>query len=393
MNKNTNKKELINDVINDVVEWRRHLHQYPELSFEEVNTSQFVFDKLQSFGGMEIERPTRTSVVARLKGKHPGKVLALRADMDALPIQEETETSFPSTKPGVMHACGHDGHTAMLLGAAKILSSKKDELSGEIIFIFQHAEELRPGGAKELTEKGVVDDADHIVGLHLMSTLQQGKFGITSGPVTSNTDEFDLKLIGKGGHSSQPEHSIDPIAISAQIITNLQHIVSRNVAPADKLVISTTMIHGGTASNVIPDSVKLTGSVRSFSPEVRNKAVHLIEQIIDGVARAHGARYEYDYHYGYSSVVNDEQIIGWVEETISREFGDDYIEYSEPFMGGEDFSAYLDKAPGAFVIVGARNEAQGFDYPHHHPKFGIDERSLEDGLRLLVHLSDTILKK
>ena len=266
-------QQLINDMKDQLIEWRRHFHKNPELSFEETNTSQFVYETLKSFGELEVSRPTKTSVVARLMGDNPGQTLGLRADMDALPIQEENEFEFNSTNPGVMHACGHDGHTAMLLGAAKILSEQKDELSGEIKFIFQHAEELPPGGAQELVEAGVMDDVDYIVGLHLMSTLPKGNIGIAHGPITSNSDTFDLKIIGKGGHSSQPENSVDPVVMGAQVINNLQHIVSRNTDPAERLVVSTTTLRAGMAKNVIPGFVEIGGSVRSFNNTVRQNAV------------------------------------------------------------------------------------------------------------------------
>jgi len=363
----------------------------PELSFEEVETSQFVYDKLLSFGGLEVYRPTKTSVIARLIGDKPGKILGLRADMDALPINEETNLAFASKKSGVMHACGHDGHTAMLLGAAKILSQRKEEIRGEIKFIFQHAEELLPGGAQEMVKAGVVDDIDYIVGLHLMSTLPTGKFGITYGHLTSNTDMFDLRVIGKGGHSSQPENSVDPIAVSAQIINNLQHIVSRNLSPSDQLVISITELSAGTAKNVIPEFVDIGASVRSFCPKVREEAVMLIERIVKGITEAHGASYQYNYTYGYSSVINNEKLTKKVEETIIEEFGSDAVENSDPIMGGEDFSAFSEKVPGCFIPVGAGNKEKGFNYPHHHPRFDIDEDALEGGLRILTYLPKKIL--
>src|SRR5699024_2078260 len=264
---------------------------------------------------LEVTRPTETSVVAILKGgKSKGKVLGLRADMDALPITEETKLDFSSKKDGIMHACGHDAHTAMLLGAAEILSEKREELKGDIKFIFQHAEELLPGGAQEMVKAGVADDLDYVVGLHVMSPLEVGKIGIVYGHMTSNTDVFDLRVIGKGGHSSQPENSIDPIVVSSQIINNLQHIVSRNISPSEQLVVSVTEINAGTAKNVIPEYVDIGASVRSYSPTVREKAVETIEKIIKGVTVAHGANYEFNYTYGYSSVINDEKLTKLVED-------------------------------------------------------------------------------
>ncbi|WEG13659.1 amidohydrolase [Pullulanibacillus sp. KACC 23026] len=383
-------EELIARVKDEVVEWRRHFHQNPELSFEEVNTAQFVYEQLESFGGFQLSRPTKTSVVARLVGSQPGKVIGLRADMDALPIQEETHLEFASKIPGVMHACGHDGHTAMLLGAAKIFSQIKDEIKGELVFIFQHAEELQPGGARELVKEGVVDEVDYIFGIHLFSTLPVGKIGLVVGPMTSNSDAFDLKITGKGGHSSQPENSIDPIVIAAQVITNLQQIVSRNIDSAERLVLSTTTLKAGTAKNIIPESVEIGGSVRSLTPEVREQAVSLMHRIIKGVTEAHGASYELDYQYGYSSVVNEESLVKVVEAVVREQLGDDFVAYGGPVMGGEDFAAYLDKAPGCFIGVGAGNPEQGFDFPHHHPRFGIDEASLEHGLRIWANLPQKV---
>lgn len=385
--------QMAADVKDTVREWRRYLHKHPELSFQEEKTSQFVYDQLMSFGGLKVSRPTKTSVVASLMGSQPGKVLGLRADMDALPIHEENEVDYASENPGVMHACGHDGHTAMLLGAAKILTQMKDEIKGEIRFIFQHAEELPPGGAQELVKAGVIDDVDYMVGIHLMSTMPIGKIGIVYGPVTSNSDMFDLKIIGKGGHSSQPENSIDPVVMTAQFITSLQQIVSRNLDPKEKLVISTTTLKAGSAKNVIPEFVEIGGSVRSFSPKVREQAVSLIERIAKGVTEAHGGTYEFNYHYGYSTVFNDTTLTQLVEECMVKEFGQDCVVRGEGAMGGEDFSAYLEKAPGCFIPVGAGNAEKGIVHPHHHPRFDIDEKSLEYGVRIFVQLSKKILSK
>ncbi|MBM7643953.1 amidohydrolase [Scopulibacillus daqui] len=388
----TQINDLVNSVKQDVIQWRRHLHQNPELSFEEKETSQFVYEKLLSFGHLEVYRPTETSVVARLIGKSPGKVIAMRADMDALPIIEENDFEFASKNKGIMHACGHDGHTAMLLGAAKILSQLKNDINGEVRFIFQHAEELPPGGAREMVEAGVMDDVDEIIGLHLMSPLPKGKIGIGYGPITANADTFEIKIHGKGSHASQPENAVDPIAIGSQVVNNLQHIVSRNIDPIEQLVISVTQFHGGTANNIIPQSINLGGTVRSFNPEVRSQAPKLMEKIIKGITDAHGASYEFDYHFGYASVINDERVTAKMEELIEEEFGKEYIEYPPAIMGGEDFSAFLTKAPGCFIPVGAGNIKKGITAPHHHPKFTVDEDALEDGVKILVNVPFKLLK-
>lgn len=387
-----NINSLIDSVNEDVIGWRRHLHMHPELSFQEENTAQFVYETLQSFGNLEISRPTKTSVVARLIGAQPGKVLGLRADMDALAIDEENDFEFASKVPGVMHACGHDAHTAMLLGTAKILTSMKESIKGEVRFVFQHAEELHPGGAQEMVKAGVLDGVDCMVGIHLMSTLSVGNIVLNYGPVTANSDRFDIIIKGKGGHSSQPENTIDPLVIGAQVVTNLQQVVARNASPQDKLVLSVTNFHAGLgAYNVIPDSVKLSGSVRSFGEEVRELTVNSMERIIKGITEAHGATYEFDYRYGYSSVINDENITKLVEETILEQWQENPLLELPPLMGGEDFSAFSNEVPSCFVMVGAGNEEKGIIYPHHHPRFTVDEDSFKDGVKLFVHTVKKIL--
>ncbi|MEW9671837.1 M20 family metallopeptidase [Ammoniphilus sp. 3BR4] len=382
------KLEMVKD---DVIAWRRYLHQYPELSFQEEKTSQFVYETLQSFGNLELSRPTRTSVVARLLGREPGKVLAMRADMDALPIQEENEFPFASQNPGIMHACGHDGHTAMLLGAAKILSHWKDQIKGEIRFIFQHAEELPPGGAQEMVKEGVMEGVDRVFGIHLMSTVPFGKIGIGYGTMTSANDTFSIRIQGKGGHSSMPNDTIDPIAIGAQVVSNLQHIASRNCDPMEKFVLSVTSFHGGDALNVIPDTVTLGGSVRSFNPKLRDHVPELMEKIIKGITEAHGASYQFDYQRGYSPVINDDKVTNLIEETILDVWGEDTLLKIPPMMGSEDFSAFANEVPGCFIFVGAGNREKGIIYPHHHPKFTVDEDSLEIGVKLFVNSAFKLL--
>lgn len=376
---------LLESVREEVILWRRHLHSHPELSFQEEKTAGFVYEQLQSFGNLELSRPTKTSVMARLIGTRPGKVIGLRADMDALAITEENDFEFASKVPGVMHACGHDGHTAMLLGAAKVLSQLREHIAGEVRFVFQHAEEMHPGGAKEMVQAGVTEGVDLMLGIHLMSQLPVGKIGLTYGAVTANSDRFDITIQGKGGHASTPNSSIDPVAIGAQVISNLQQIVSRNVDPLEKLVISVTNFHGGTgAYNVIPDRALLSGSVRSFAPEVRELAVTAMEQIIKGITQAHKATYSFDYRYGYGSVVNDDAVTRSVEELIVEEWGKEVLLHLPPMMGGEDFSAFSDAVPSCFILVGAGNEDKGIVYPHHHPRFTVDEDALQDGVQLFV---------
>ncbi|KOS61975.1 N-acyl-L-amino acid amidohydrolase [Lysinibacillus sp. FJAT-14222] len=384
-------QELVGIAKDEVIEWRRYLHKYPELSFQEDKTAQFVYETLRTFGDLEISRPTKTSVMARLIGSKPGKVIALRADMDALPIEEENDFDFVSTHPGVMHACGHDGHTAMLLGAAKILTQLKNLIEGEIRFLFQHAEELFPGGAQEMVKAGVLEGVDEVIGIHLVSTVEIGKIGICDGPATSGSDTFDLKIKGRGGHSSEPHLTVDPIAIGAQVINNLQHIVSRNLNPLEKLVVSITKFHSGSAYNVIPDTAIIGGSVRSLNPDIRQQVPSLIKNVVKGVTEAHNASFEVDYHFGYSSVINNDRVRELIEETIVEIWGKNHLLRLPALMSGEDFSAFSDERSSCFIFVGAGNQNKGIIYPHHHPRFTFDEDALEIGVELFVQSSFKLL--
>lgn len=373
------------DLREDVIKWRRHLHENPELSFEEEKTAQYVYDTLESFGNLELSRPTKTSVMARLIGPNPGKTLALRADMDALPIHEENTFEFASQVPGVMHACGHDGHTAMLLGAAKILSGLKDQIKGEVRFFFQHAEELFPGGAEEMVQAGVMDGVDLVIGTHLWSPLELGKIGVVYGPMMAAPDTFWLTVNGKGGHAALPHQTVDSIAVAAQVVTNLQHIVSRNTDPLDNLVLSVTQFVGGTTHNVIPGSVDICGTVRSFDADLRKTIPEKMERVIKGITEAHEATYDFKYEFGYRPVINDEEVTTVIEETVREVFGEEALDLMKPNMGGEDFSAYMEKAPGCFFYVGAGNEEKGITYPHHHARFTVDEDALEIGVKTFLH--------
>ena len=382
---------LVEAVRDEVIGWRRYLHQNPELSFHEYETSRFVYETLEAFGGLELSRPTSTSVVARLVGESPGHTVALRADIDALPITEENDFEFVSKNRGVMHACGHDGHTAMLLGAAKILSGMREEIEGEVRFIFQHAEELYPGGAQELVEAGVMEGVDAVFGIHLWSPLELGKIGVVYGPMLASPDTFKITVEGRGGHAAMPHEAADSIAIGAQVVTNLQHIVSRNTDPLDNVVVSVTRFVGGTTHNVIPGSVELEGTVRTLDEEVREKVPETMERIIRGVTEAHGASYSLEYQRGYRPVVNDEEVTRVVEETVREVFGKTALEMMRPIMGGEDFSAYQQVTPGTFLFVGAGNEEKGITAPHHHPRFTVDEDALEKGVKMFVHTTFKLL--
>ncbi|MED1793355.1 M20 family metallopeptidase [Brevibacillus nitrificans] len=383
--------QAVEQVKQQVIEWRRYLHQHPELSFHEEKTAQFIYDTLSTFDNLELSRPTKNSVMARLIGSQPGKVLAMRADIDALAITEENTFDFISTNPGVMHACGHDGHTSMLLGTAKILSGMKDKIKGEVRFFFQHAEEIYPGGAEEMVQAGVMDGVDLVIGTHLWSTMEYGTIGICPGPMMAAPDTFWINVFGKGGHAALPHQTIDSIAIASQVVTNLQHIVSRTTDPLDNLVLSVTKFVGGTTHNVIPGAVEICGTVRSFDKELRETVPKLMERVIKGITEAHGATYEFTYEFGYRPVINDAEVTQLMEEVVVEALGAEWVDHMRPTMGGEDFSAYQQKAPGCFFYVGAGNKEKGITYPHHHPRFTIDEDALAVGVKMFVHAARKIV--
>ena len=366
------------------IAWRRHLHAHPELSFEEHETAAFVEETLRSFGGLEIERPAGTAVVARLHGARPGKVVVLRADIDALPIVEENVIPHVSTRPGVMHACGHDGHTAMLLGAARLLLERRDELAGEVRFVFQHAEEVPPGGARDIIEAGVLEGADLVAGVHLLSGLQTGHVSAAPGAVMAAADLFTLEIGGHGGHGANPHETVDPVVVAAQVITNLQQIVARETDPFDSVVVSVTTLAAGTARNVIPGSARIGGTVRTLSVARRAEVREAMERVIAGVTSAHRAEYRFDYEVGYDPVVNDRDATEAVQRAIVAELGEEALVEVPPVMGGEDFSAYGAVAPAVFFWVGTGNDELGTSFPHHHPRFDIDEAALRDGIAVFV---------
>lgn len=377
-------------VAEDVRAWRRHLHQNAELSFQEFETTRFIQDTLETFGGFDISRLTETGLVARLRGAAPGPVLAVRADMDALPIKEASGETFASTNPGVMHACGHDGHTAILLGVAKVLSARREALRGEIRFLFQHAEEMPPGGAEQLIATGALEGVDRVIGLHLMSTQEVGTIGLRSGPTMAAPDTFDITVRGKGGHAAYPHETVDPIAVGAQVVTNLQHIVSRMLIPLEPVVISVTRFHAGAANNVIENDAVLGGTVRTFSADIRDRMPAIMERVVKGITAAHGADYSFRYQRGYRALVNDENVTEQVREALVKTFGEGPIVEAPKSMGGEDFSAYLAQVPGTFFYVGAKAPGNDAPFPHHHPKFVLDEDGLSMGVTAFLSAIDAL---
>jgi amidohydrolase len=384
-------EDALDSVRGEVVSWRRQLHAHPELSFKEFRTAEFVREVLAALPNLKIRSLTPTSVVAYLEGASKGPTLAVRADMDALPVSEEAEVEFVSQVPGVMHACGHDAHTAMLLGAAKILSDRREEIRGNVLFIFQHAEELPPGGAAELVAAGALDGVDAVIGTHLDSLLPVGQIAIKAGSAMAACDEFTITIRGEGGHAARPHLTIDSLAIGAQVVNNLQHIVARNTDPEAALVVSVTEFFAGTADNVIASTAELVGTVRSFDPRLRSEIRARMERIVGGVTAAHGADYAMDYRTGYAPVVNDSRITMLVRDALVEAFGESVVELV-PHMGSEDFSAYLQKVPGCFFFIGAGPSDSTRAYAHHHARFVIDEQALQVGVEAVVRASLRLLR-
>lgn len=314
--------------VDKVIEWRRHIHQNPELSFEEINTSQYVEAVLKSFGNIEIIRPAKTSLVGILKGAKEGKTVAFRADMDALPIQEATGLPYSSQNQNVSHACGHDAHTAMLLGTAATLSKMREEINGTVYFIFQHAEETPPGGAIDIIKSGVLDEVEAFFGMHVLPNFPVGHVGIiTANPASTASDEFRLTITGKGSHGSMPHLGIDPIVIGAELVSGLQTIVSRNVVPGEMTVISIGKFQAGNAPNVIADKAELAATVRTTSARTRELVEERIKTIVDNVVQAYGAEYDLDYTLGYPSIENDPELNELARNSAGKILGQDRISH------------------------------------------------------------------
>ena len=377
-----NLLQAAKDLHPQIIEWRRHFHKHAELSFCEFETSDFIEAQLKSFGNVEIFRPTKTGVIGKIHGAKPGPTIAFRADIDALPMTEVNDLPYASVNKGAMHSCGHDGHAAILLGLAKMVSERVDALCGTVVCIFQHAEELPPGGAAEMVAAGVMEGIDEIYGLHLSSNYPIGKFGCVNGALTSATDSFDVRVIGKGGHSSLPEQCVDPIVMAAQIILGLQNIAARRISAYETAVLSVCQISGGDAYNIIPGEVMLRGSVRTFSKELRNRIPGMISEISNGIAASMGGSCEVTYTRGYDSVINDAALTDGARAAISDYFGSDAILEIQPVMPGEDFSAFTEAGgcPGTFIEIGTRNPEKGTDRPHHNPAYLMDEDGLYYGL-------------
>ncbi|EHR78170.1 peptidase M20 [Thermococcus litoralis DSM 5473] len=366
------KEEIIKkakELENYIIEKRRDFHMYPELKYEEERTSQIVTEELKKLG-YEVIRTAKTGVIGILRGSKEGKTVALRADMDALPVQEENDVPYKSRILGKMHACGHDAHVAMLLGAARILAEIKDNLNGTVKLIFQPAEEGGLG-AKKIVEEGHLDDVDAVFGIHVWAELPSGAIGIKSGPLLASADAFRVIIKGKGGHGAVPHLSIDPIAASVDLVNAYQKIISREIDPLQPAVISVTSIKAGTTFNVIPETAELLGTIRTFSEEVRNYIIERMEQITEEYSKGMRTEGKFELTMEYiPPTINDENLAKFAKDVLS-DIGK--VVEPRPTMGAEDFAFYTTKSPGLFILLGIRNEEKGIIYPHHHPKFNVDE--------------------
>ena len=376
--------EKIDQLVDQMIEDRRYLHQHPELSFEEKETAAFIAKRYDKLGIPYRDHVGGYGIVGRIEGGKPGKTIALRADFDALPIQEENDVPYKSKNDGVMHACGHDGHTATLLAVAEAVLEFKDELPGTLVLLHQPAEEHEPGGAKPMIEDGALEGVDAVFGTHLWATTPLHTIETSKNVFMAGTDRFELKIQGKGGHGAMPHQTKDAIVMAGLAVVELQQIVSRRIDPLKAAVLTIGEIHAGSGFNVIADSAKLTGTVRYLDTPVQEQIIEEMHAVLKGITSSYGATYELDYVKGYPPVVNHEKEANYYLEDGSTIEGIEEVVEVPPTMGGEDFAYYLEEKPGAFFFTGAKIEGRK-EYPHHHPKFDIDERSLPVAAKALLH--------
>jgi amidohydrolase len=369
-----------------VIADRRFLHEHPELSFQEYGTAKFVAERLEALGLDEIQTGVaQTGVVGLLHGRRPGKVVLLRADMDALPIEEANDVPYKSQNPGVMHACGHDAHTAILLGVARVLASKRDVFDGTIKFMFQPAEEGL-GGAKAMIEAGVLENphVDAVFGLHVAQWEPTGVVLARDNAAMMGGNLLKINIQGKGGHGAQPHLTVDPIAVGAAIISALHTVVSRTNNPIDPGVLTIGAFNAGSAPNVIPDTAEIVGTIRTVSFEQRDLLVHRATEIAVGIGKAMNAEVTVDTSRGVSPTVNDPEMAALVREVAAEVVAPDRVGQGELVSGSEDFSEFLNERPGAFFLVGTRNEEKGYTGSHHNPSFDIDEEPMSIGISVLA---------
>ncbi|WP_172194880.1 M20 family metallopeptidase [Saccharibacillus qingshengii] len=376
----------------EMVEWRRYLHRNPELSYGEKETAAFVADKLESFG-IEVRRNIGGhGLIGTVRGSLPGRTIALRADMDALPIWEESRAEYVSQRDGIMHACGHDGHTAALLAVARYFAEHRPTLRGEVRLLFQASEEVCPGGARPLIEHGALEGVDAVYGVHLWTPLPIGTVASTAGPMMASTDEFFIDITGRGGHGGMPHETVDSIVAASALVMQLQTVVSRSVDPLRPAVLSIGTINGGFAQNVVAEKTRITGTVRTFDEGTRALIRRRIEEMSRQIAEAYGASAEVDYLVGYPALVNHASEAERFFRVAPAALPGFAVEKAVPLMPAEDFAYYLEERPGCFMLVGAGNSKKGFVYPHHHPKFDFDESAMKASAALLIAMAESALE-
>ena len=392
---------MIREAVSRLEDWlkevRRDFHRHPELRFQERRTAARVAGYLKSFGIEVAEGVGGTGVVGVVTGNTSGKTFALRADMDALPIQEETAVAYVSCNPGAMHACGHDAHMAMLLGAARVIAESPElrgRIRGQVKFIFQPGEE-GGHGAREMIAAGVLENpsVDLVVAAHMAPLLPIGTVGIYLREACASADAFEIKIIGKGAHAAYPHLSRDPILTGAYLITALQSIASRNVDPTKGLVVSVTRVRGGTATNIIPDEMIIAGTIRALHREVRDLAITRVNDLVRSICEAHGLRGEVTLSESYPAMVNHEPVSRFVAETAIEIVGEDRVLFRHPKFGSEDFSYFLERCPGAGFDLGCANEAEGITHMLHTSRFNLDERVLTLGVELYVRLIERFFQE
>jgi len=378
--------DLTPELVSETIATRRDFHAHPELGFEEHRTAGIVAERLRGLGYEVHAGIAETGVIGVRRGARPGRTIMLRADMDGLPVPEESEATYRSLEPGKMHACGHDGHVAILLGAARVLAERRAELAGTLVLCFQPAEEGR-GGAKAMVEAGVIErfGIERAYGLHLFSQLDTGRLGVRPGPFYASSDSIEIRIDGAGGHGAAPHLSIDPILVGATFVSALQQVVSRRVDPMHPAVVTIGSFHAGTTHNVIPSSAHLLGTVRAFDDAVRKRMPELIERVLRGTCEAAGATYAFDYLFRYPVTSNDAAQTDYVRSLATATLGAANVVEGEMHMGAEDFSFFAERVPACYFVLGSRGGA-ATGFPHHHARFDLDEAALASGVRMMVAL-------
>jgi amidohydrolase len=364
------------------VAMRRYFHRYPELSWKEFNTAGKIREELARMG-LPYTEVSETGTIATLRGNSDAPVIGLRCDIDALPIREVKDLEFRSENDGVMHACGHDAHIAMLLTAAKVLSAHRDLLNCTVKLIFQPAEEVVTG-ALSMLASGELDDVDRICGMHIFPFLEHGTISVDAGPRYTSSDTMKIRIIGKSGHGAMPHHAVDPIYVGAKVVDALQSIASREVDPRETVVVSVCTFHSGSLSNIFDQTAELSGTVRTFNPELREKLPEMIERVVANTVKAYRADYEFEYSMGVPATINDEACSRIAERSVRAILGDEGLVTLPGTPGGEDFSFYMEKIPGVYAFVGCRNEAKDCIYSLHHERFDLDEDSMMAGAAFYV---------